>query len=136
LSAGATPFLAANQDTQARQFQQYRHEIDQLMATHSDRSFYAILCCSCLCFFVLIFLSYATYLTTTQMQPALQAALPIINHADALLKEVNRATVRVQPAVDAAAQMINSTTNLMQRMERIAKNPTIKINLGDVGAGG
>lgn len=88
------------------------------------------------------------YLTGRRLQPALEASLPILTNAGSLLGSVERmgglsgggtvaalidrsvsAADAALPAVERAAAMINHTSQLIERVNQLARHPTLRIDL-------
>ena len=79
-----------------------------------------------------------------QLEPALKAAVPVVqtaghilgnvdrasNSAEALLNRTVAAAAAALPAVERAAAMMNTTTQLIDRFNQIARRPSLQIDLG------
>lgn len=81
--------------------------------------------------------------TERVIDPALTAALPLVRHAGAVMEEARQASSSVGallnhtvaaadaavPAVQRAAYMLNATSLLVERMARLARHPTVHLQM-------
>lgn len=80
-----------------------------------------------------------------EVSPVLTAFLPSLKHAGDVLGSASRASSNVErlvnhsitatdaavPAMERAVAMIDNTALLMDRMARLAKSPTLRVQMGD-----
>jgi hypothetical protein len=77
------------------------------------------------------------------IDPAMTAAVPLVRHASAVMAEARLASVSVGallnhsvaaadaavPAIERAVSMLNATSLLMERMARLARHPTLRVQM-------
>ena len=81
--------------------------------------------------------------TERVIDPALTAAVPMINHASSVMEQARLASRGVgallnhsvvaaasaAPAMERAINMLNATSLLMERMARLARHPTLRVQM-------